>query len=321
MFLRVPVVTVTTWMHFFHNYAHCAMYALGMLLSLSASYEDIRGSHAQHGGLQQYVRRQRYAVEPALWTALGIMLISHVHDTGYVLKLSHAFLGWMFVLLAALQIVSGVIHDVSPNGSIPFALRSFNSFAWLLPGIWLLHMCGICFGRGNEAPQLHPSVVSAVWIRCFFFYLYRSPNGGLHDWLMAAAPQMGTVSQVVQPSAQMVHAVSLTIGPNRHFRWLANVNINGKVQGREFAPAKVNVAVAQTNDFEAMCFYLASCLIVSSILLGCLIARVPSSLEETVMHPCVEDKDTQPLCVSTPSTSCGRGNEEKGQCRSCSTQD
>ncbi|KAL1507673.1 hypothetical protein AB1Y20_007288 [Prymnesium parvum] len=172
LFLSIIIgEALTTWMHFFHNYVHDAMYAIGMLLCFCAAYEDYWGRRSASAAEAAHVRRRRHLLEPPLWAALALLLISHVHDNSRIIKLSHFVLGYMILGLCALQVVSAVVCDASRARSLPFVLRALNAFAWLLPGVWLLHMC-------------------------FFFYLFRDPKGGLHDWLMAAAPQMNSDAEV-----------------------------------------------------------------------------------------------------------------------------
>ncbi|KAL3917694.1 MAG: hypothetical protein SGPRY_006306, partial [Prymnesium sp.] len=130
---------LTTWMHFFHNYVHCAMYLLGLLLSLSAGCEHYWSLPPDSPALAR-LRMQRHLTEPPLWASLGLLLVSHVHDNVPIIKLSHTLLGYMFLLLAGLQACSALACDGSVGRPIPRVLRACNAFAWLLPGVWLLHM-------------------------------------------------------------------------------------------------------------------------------------------------------------------------------------
>ena len=119
-------------MHFFHNYVHSIMYLLGLLLSFSSGCEDYWGG-ASSSALARRVRRQRHITDPAMWCALGVLLKSHVHDNDLITKYSHAFLGYMFIALAALQCLSAVytaFSNLSPK-SHPNLSHDLDSVACL----------------------------------------------------------------------------------------------------------------------------------------------------------------------------------------------
>ena len=98
----------------------------------------LRAFEPCNGGLRSGAH---YAlIDCAARLAVGLLLMSHVHDNDRIIKYSHAFLGYMFLVLGGVQGVCGLACDAAPERPIPAALQALNAFFWLLPGVWLLHM-------------------------------------------------------------------------------------------------------------------------------------------------------------------------------------
>uniref|UniRef100_A0A7S0JHH3 Cytochrome b561 domain-containing protein n=1 Tax=Calcidiscus leptoporus TaxID=127549 RepID=A0A7S0JHH3_9EUKA len=163
---------------------HTCIYSMAFVLSLMIGAPDFMRARPHLAAYASHLLDARVLVDPAVLFALGVLLYTHRHDPSEVGTQMHLILGLLLMALALMQMGNSMLHTLS---SIPAPLcmltRKLTAFAWVLTGLWLVHMAAFLYMFGNEArgkgrglhhllwADEHGQVQSPLAAECAGFYL------------------------------------------------------------------------------------------------------------------------------------------------------
>jgi hypothetical protein len=146
-----------THLHAFHNWVHLLIYCTGALIAFGTGAarlaEKVAGCCSCDAlAAVALTRSIRKVADPAGFSAMGLLLVGHVHDPAPLSVGLHATFGYFLMLLGAAIFVCSLAHDVLPADSPACAaLRRVHAFAWLLTGGITITMCAVKYGTPQGA--------------------------------------------------------------------------------------------------------------------------------------------------------------------------
>jgi hypothetical protein len=124
----------------FSGVAHQVTYFLALSLSLSAGIESLP-QFSKGPGVMSTISQVRSVVDPALFGALGVISIVHVHESQELIINYHTAMGWMLITLGVVILMCSLTHSVADwHHPACRQMRLVLTFAWLVPGGWFMQM-------------------------------------------------------------------------------------------------------------------------------------------------------------------------------------
>jgi len=148
---------------YFTMLTHELIYFMGVTFGLLVGMQDAAGRcvgcHSRVMTAVAAVSKMRSVIDPAMWFAIAVVLIVHVHDRREIATLYHTLMGVMMMTLGVVVLLCSLAHHTASHDHPTCkTLRLILAFVHILPGQWFMSM--------------------GLW-------MYSNHSGGLHERLQA----------------------------------------------------------------------------------------------------------------------------------------